>query len=71
MALDMDKYADSFRAAVEESRQAAEAAKREAQRTGKRPPMVIWLDDCDLSDEELEEIVERELEKQRAEETQQ
>ena len=71
MALDMDKYAESFRAAVEESRQAAEAVKREAQRTGKRPPMVIWLDDCDLSDEELEEIVERELEKQRAKETQQ
>jgi len=71
MALDMDKYADSFMAAVEENHQAAEAAKRKAQRTGKRPPMVIWLDDCDLSDVELEEIVERELEKQRAKETQQ
>ncbi len=71
MALDMDKYAASFIAAVEENHQAAEAAKREAQRTGQRPPMMVWLDDCDLSDEELEEIVEREIERQQARESQQ
>ncbi len=71
MALDMDKYAASFIAAVEENRQAAEAAKREAQRTGQRPPMLVWIDDCDLSDEEMEEIVEREMERQRAKEPQQ
>ena len=71
MALDMDKYADSFIAAVEENRQATEAAKREARKTGQRPPMMVWLDECDLSDEELEEIVERELERQQARESQQ
>ncbi len=71
MALDMDKYAASFIAAVEENHQAAEVAKRKAQRTGKHPPMMIWLDDCDLSDEEMEEIVEREMERQRAKEPQQ